>query len=101
MLSDGAYSPGLSGLAPSSTTIGARIACLSSFYKFLIRMQMVSSNPCDQLDRPKARASTPRGLSADDIRRLLDVIPDTKVGLRDKAIILTSSPVAEGQKCSA
>ncbi len=50
---------------------------------------MVSSNPCDQLDRPKTRASTPRGLSADDIRRLLDVIPETKVGLRDKAIVLT------------
>ncbi len=84
-----AYSPGLSGLSPSSTTIGARIACLSSFFRFLIRMQMVTANPCDKLDRPKARASTPRGLSADEIRRLLDVIPDTKVGLRDTAIILT------------
>lgn len=31
----------------------------------------------------------PRGLTADDIRRLLAVVPDTSAGLRDRAIILT------------
>ncbi len=84
-----AYGNGLSGKTPSSTTIGARIACLSSFYHFLMRMKMVQANPCDQLERPRARQSTPRGLSADDIRRLLAVVPDTNAGLRDRAIILT------------
>ncbi len=84
-----AYSPGLSRVTPSSTTIGARIACLSSFYKFLIRMSLVTANPCDRLERPRARTSTPRGLTADDVRRLLAVIPNTNVGLRDKAIVLT------------
>jgi hypothetical protein len=33
-----AHGIGASGRPPSSTTIGARIACLSSFYRFLIRM---------------------------------------------------------------
>ena len=60
-----AHGPGLSGKHPSSTTAGARIACLSSFYRFLIRMQMMQSNPCDQLERPKATQSTPRGLVAE------------------------------------
>ena len=32
------HGTGLSGKKPSSVTIGARIACLSSFYRFLIRM---------------------------------------------------------------
>ena len=36
---------GKSGRTPSATTIGARIACLSSFYRFLIRMGLVVSNP--------------------------------------------------------
>ena len=49
-----AHGTGLSGKKPSSVTIGARIACLSSFYRFLIRMSLVSANPCDQLERPKA-----------------------------------------------
>ena len=43
-----AYSPGLSGVAPSSMTIGARIAFLSSSFRFLIGMKMVAVNPCDQ-----------------------------------------------------
>ena len=84
-----AHGAGLSGKAPSSTTVGARIACLSSFYRFLIRMSLVTTNPCDMLERPRARESVPRGLGADDIKKLLGVIPETKSGFRDKAIILT------------
>jgi site-specific recombinase XerD len=83
------YGVGLSGKQPSSVTIGARLACLSSFYRFLIRMDIVSSNPCDALERPRVQVAPPRGLTADDIRRLLAVIPETPVGLRDRAIILT------------
>ena len=40
-----AYGTGLSGKQPGSITIGARIACLSSFYRFLIRMKVVGSKP--------------------------------------------------------
>ena len=72
-----------------SITIGARLACISSFYRFLIRMEIVSRNPCDQLERPKVSPSPPRGLSADDIRRLLAVLPETPSGMRDRAIIVT------------
>jgi site-specific recombinase XerD len=84
-----AHGVGPSGREPSAVTIGARMACVSSFYRFLIRMELVASNPCDQLERPRVSPSPPRGLSAEDIRRLLAVIPDTPVGLRDRAIILT------------
>jgi len=84
-----AYGTGLSGKPPSSVTIGARLACLSSFYRFLIRMEAMASNPCDALERPKVSPSPPRGLTADDIRRVLAVVPETPVGLRDRAIVLT------------
>ncbi len=84
-----AHGIGLSGRAPSRVTVGARIACLSSFYRFLIRMGLVVSNPCDALERPRTEPSQPRGLTASDIQRLLAVIPDTRVGLRDRAIVLT------------
>jgi site-specific recombinase XerD len=84
-----AYSIGTSGRKPSSVTVAARIACLSSFYRFLIRMELINANPCDKLERPKATPAPPRGLAAPDIQRLLAVIPDTPVGLRDRAIILT------------
>jgi integrase/recombinase XerC len=73
---------------PSSTTIGARIACLSSFYRFTIRMGLLTSNPCDALERPRTVASVARGYSADEVRRLLAVVPDTLRGRRDRAILL-------------
>jgi integrase/recombinase XerC len=84
-----AHGVGPSGKEPSAVTIGARMACVSSFYRFLIRMDIVTSNPCDQLERPKVSPSPPRGLSAEEIKRLLAVVPDKPVGLRDRAIILT------------
>jgi len=84
-----AHGIGLSGKRPSSITIGARLACLSSFYKFLIRMGLMQSNPCEAIERPKAVPGQPRGPTAEDIKRLLDVIPDTPNGLRDRAIIRT------------
>jgi site-specific recombinase XerD len=84
-----AHGKGVSGKDPSPVTIGARVACLSSFYRFLIRMDIVQRNPCDKLERPRTSAPPARGLSADEVRRLLAVIPNSPQGLRDRAIILT------------
>ena len=72
----------------SSATVGARIACLSSYYRFLIRMQAASANPCDALERPKGVQSVARGLGAEEVRRLLAVVPDTVAGRRDRALLL-------------
>ena len=83
-----AHGKGVSGKDPSPITIGARMACVSSFFRFLQRMDIVEKNPCDRLERPKTSPSPPRGLTADDVRRLLAVIPDTPTGLRNRALIL-------------
>src|SRR5450759_4290381 len=83
-----AHGIGASGREPSSTTVGARIACLSSFYRFLIRMQIVTANPCDALERPRTVQAPARGYSAADVRRLLAAVPDTVRGRRDRAILL-------------
>src|SRR5439155_14908734 len=80
---------GPSGRRPAAITIGARLACVSSFYRFLMRMGIVTVNPCDQLERPRVSPAPPRGLSAEEIKRLLCVIPETPAGLRDRAIIIT------------
>jgi integrase/recombinase XerC len=80
---------GKSGRTPSATTVGARIACLSSYFRFLIRMGLVVSNPCDAVERPRAIQSVARGYSANEVRRLLAVVPDSVAGRRDRAILLT------------
>jgi integrase/recombinase XerC len=84
-----AHGIGLSGRTPSAATVGARIACLSSFYRFGIRMRFLTVNPCDVLERPRAVQAVARGLSADEVRRLLAVVPDTVAGRRDRALLLT------------
>jgi site-specific recombinase XerD len=83
-----AHGIGLSGRVPSSTTVGARIACLSSFFRFTIRMGLLKSNPCDMLERPRSVTAPARGYSASEVRRLLAVLPDTVRGRRDRAILL-------------
>jgi site-specific recombinase XerD len=87
-----AHGVGASGREPSSTTVGARIACLSSYYRFLIRMGIATANPCDALERPKSEPSVARGLTAEQVRQLLAVSPDTAAGRRDRAILLTFVP---------
>ena len=84
-----AHGVGASGREPSSATVGARIACLSSYYRFLIRMNIATANPCDALERPKTIPSLARGLTAEQIRQLLGVVPDTVAGRRDRALMLT------------
>jgi integrase/recombinase XerC len=83
-----AHGIGLSGREPSSATVGARIACLSSYFRFLIRMQLATANPCDALERPRTVQAPARGLSAEQVRSLLAVVPDTVVGRRDRALLL-------------
>lgn len=83
-----AHGIGLSGKPPSPVTIGARIACLSSYFRFLIRMGWTTSNPCDLVERPRQRPSPARGFSAEEVRRLLAAVPDTISGRRDRAILL-------------
>ena len=68
-----------------------RLAAISGFYDFARRMGLVDTNPAADVKRPRARQSAPRGLEAEELRRLLDVIPDTPGGKRDRAIILTAT----------
>ena len=84
-----AHGIGLSGREPSPVTVGDRLSCISSFFKFLIRLDLLKANPCDPVERTKPRPSAPSGLSAPQMQRLLHVIPDTLKGRRDLAIVLT------------
>ena len=61
----------------------------SSYHRFLRRMELVQSNPCDALERPRTIAAPARGLTAANVRQLLAVVPDTVRGRRDRAILLT------------
>jgi hypothetical protein len=80
-----AHGVGPSGKEPSAVTIGARMACVNSFYRFLIRMEIVSSNPCDQLDR-----CVPNGLGSAGEQRM-------HRAARSEAPIRGAKPLQGGQ----
>jgi site-specific recombinase XerD len=83
------FGRGVSGREPAALTVGSRIAAISSLYRFLIRLDLLTSNPCERLERPKHGPAPARGLSGEDVKKLLSVIPDDVAGRRDRAIILT------------
>jgi len=84
-----AYGAGPGGREPGSASVNIRLAALSSLYGFLLRMELVDRNPCDRVQRSRQEPPPPRGLDREEIKRLLAALPDTAVGKRDKAIILT------------
>jgi site-specific recombinase XerD len=88
-----AYGRGPSGREPSAVTVGARLACLSSFYRFLIRMGVLRWNPCDAVQRPRPQPAPPRGLSGQEVQRLLGAMPATPVGLRRKDLVEESGRI--------
>ena len=53
---------GVSGKDLSPVSVGARMACLSSFYRFLLRMDIVGTNRCDRLERPRTSTPPARGV---------------------------------------
>lgn len=74
---------------PSPSTVLVRLAAVGGFLDFARRMRLIPANPAEEVDRPKRREPRVKGLEAGDLRVLLDVVPDSPSGLRDRAILLT------------
>lgn len=85
-----AYGAGPSGKPPSASTVSVRLAAIRGFYDFARRMRLIERNPADDVRRPRNNDPTPRGLNADELRRLLAQTPQTPAGARDRALIVTA-----------
>ena len=70
------------------TTVARKVACLRSFYKFLIREGVVSDNPATSLIVPRREKRLPVFLDEAEVERLL-AAPDLAdpAGRRDHAIL--------------
>jgi integrase len=86
-----AYGIGPSGRPPSASTVTARLGAIRGFFAFAIRMGLLRDNPALAVKLPRPDAPIPRGLSAPQLRRLLEAVPATPSGARDRAIILTAT----------
>jgi integrase/recombinase XerD len=63
------------------------MVCLRTFFKFLLRENLVHANPTRSLDGYKIRMNLPTVLSLDEMELLLSFPVETAQDLRDKTII--------------
>ena len=70
------------------TSISRKLSALRSFYRFLVRENLVAVEPLATLSAPKLEKRLPTFLTAEEMQRLLEA-PDasTPQGLRDRAIL--------------
>ena len=74
----------------SKATMARKLATLRSFYKFLVKRNLISSNPVMVVRTPKQEKKLPRFLEYEEIKRLLETPPmNSWLGARDRAIMET------------
>lgn len=86
-----------------STTISRKIYSIKSFFKYLVKSNIIESNPADQLILPKIQHSLPKILSQEEITFFLTHFPvSTFFDLRDFAIfeLLYATGLRISELCS-
>jgi integrase/recombinase XerC len=72
------------------SSIARKLSTLRSFFRYMVRLEILSEDPTDSVLTPKQEKPIPRYLGVDDTFRLLDSIKtDTLSGLRNRAIFET------------
>jgi len=74
----------LDGNAASAATRRRRYAALCSFYRWLVRQDILDVNPMERVDRVATVSRLPRPLDTDTVARLLAAIPPAAT--RDRAL---------------
>lgn len=76
------------GLRYSKSTTARKLATLRSFYRFLVRRQMVSVSPLSTVRTPRQEKRLPKCIESDQINRLLTAPEgDGMLAARDRAIM--------------
>ena len=70
----------------SAKSITRKISSFKSFFQYLIKHNILRSNPCLGIKAPKAKKRLPKTLNVDEISRLLNVKLTNHTKMRDHAI---------------
>lgn len=68
-------------------TIARRISSLRSFFKYMVRENIVEYNPFAKIKTPKLDKRLPVFLEEFEVNELLELPPKTLLGLRDQAVL--------------
>jgi integrase/recombinase XerC len=74
----------------SARSVNRKVTTVKSFYKFLMKEQIVDINPAVNIPLPKIRKKLPNFVGEEDLNRLLDdgYFSEDFKGVRDKLIVL-------------
>jgi integrase/recombinase XerC len=73
-----------------ASSLARKLACLRSFYRFLLREGMVRTNPAEDIRSPKLPKPLPRLLTKDDANALMEFpVGRSPLVLRDRALLET------------
>lgn len=73
-----------------ASSLARKLACLRSFYRFLLREGAVAVNPTEPIGTPKLPRSLPRVLTKDAASALMELpTGDSVLSLRDRALLET------------
>ncbi|MDR0853028.1 MAG: tyrosine recombinase [Clostridiales Family XIII bacterium] len=82
-----AYLLKLRGQELSTSTINRKLASVRAYYKYLIELGIMSTNPATGLKSPKVARKEIEYLSLEEIDRLLSAPDDSDIGVRDVALL--------------
>ncbi len=71
------------------SSLARKLACIRSFFRYLLRQGLVGRSPVEDLRTPKQPKRLPRVLSKDDAGSLMIFPDDVSSGLRDRALLET------------
>jgi integrase/recombinase XerC len=69
-----------------SKTLQRELAAMRSFYRYLLKKNLVDQNPAQNIQAPKASKKLPKTLDVDQVAGLLDTRPDSILEIRDLAM---------------
>lgn len=74
----------------TNRTVGRRLSCLRSFFKFLVREGLLKTNPLLSVSSPKQEKHLPQFLTEEEVKKLIEsALPRDVRGFRDRAILET------------
>jgi len=71
----------------SGKSLQRKLSSIRRFYRFLLRENLIESNPVVDVQSPKHARKLPDTLDADTLERLLSIESDTILAVRDRALM--------------
>ena len=68
-------------------TVNRHLSSFRQFYHWAVRKRRISVNPVERIQRPRTRSRLPGVLTEAQVDALLDVPIDSRLGLRDRAML--------------